>query len=104
MSDPKWEVGTEVAVRTYGTVSRITKIKAVGKIHVTTEDGAKWKMRGYRVGGMRWDSVCIAPATLADRDALKRMDDVSTTRNVNVNTLSDDQLARIAAIIREAKS
>lgn len=102
-------VGDSVLVRRGSAIEKICPVTRTTATQFVVEGfGNFWKKNGYMVGNASsWYGTFAYPVEPGDRERVQRNEWVRRERRVigdlDVNTLNDDELGRIAAIVRESK-
>jgi hypothetical protein len=105
MSETKWEVGMEVAIRrSWNAIPGVGKIKSIGKIHIVLENGSKYRFSGTEAGEHSYGGSSIAPMTDEIRMKILRHQRMGFIERADLKTLTDDQIVRIVAIVKEPKA
>ena len=99
----EWKVGEEVAV--YSSIGRISAhhVTNVQKQRIILDDGSKWRLNGSLTGADTWSQACVEPMTDKIRKELLWERLLRTVQRTGWASLTESQLARIVAIIKEPK-
>ena len=100
----EWKEGMLVVIHpAWGDSLGIGKISKVGRKHIVLQNGEKYRLNGFYVSTEQFPKCFIEPLTIELRVQIGRQRAIRLIRATDLESLSWNQLSRIAGIVGKEK-